>query len=94
MATPKVIHYDITIHVPYLEKQLEALIYLGEKVMNIATAAQRLVEAGFLAWQQYNHYKIENLKIAFKANSDALAARDLALYEKLKAEGKLFDIYL
>lgn len=47
MATPKVIHYDITIHIPYLEKQLEALIYLGEKVLSIATAAQRLIELGF-----------------------------------------------
>ena len=94
MAEPKKIVYDINIRFPGIERDFGLLAVVAERTLSLFQSAYRLVENGFQTWQTYNHYKIENLKVAHEANLTAVKISNQARYEQLKEEGKLLDVWL
>jgi large subunit ribosomal protein L7/L12 len=94
MPTPKTVYHDITIRLPNLERPLDHLVDIANRIVSIIAAGERLFELWYQTKQQLVHYELENAKIAYESNLASLREMNQARYEQLKAEGKLFDVWL
>lgn len=94
MPAPKTVYHDITIRLPNLERPLESLVDIANRCVSIVAAGERLLELWYQTKQQLIHYELENAKVAYESNLAILREQNKARYEQLKAEGKLFDVWL